>query len=259
MINNHTWVICAYKESEYLPECIESLKKQTVNSNIIMITSTPNDYIEKLAKKNNIPLYINDGKTGIGEDWNYGVSKSETKYVTIAHQDDVYESNYLEEIEKYLKNRDFIIAFTDYREIKNGNVIELTNNLRIKKLLLKPIKLSNKSKLFRRIALAFGCAICCPSVTLNTEIVGKNPYNTDMKCDLDWNTWTELSKEKGNFAYINKELMRHRIHADSETTNLIENNVRMNEDYEMFCKFWIKPIAKILMKKYKKSIATNQI
>ena len=53
--------------------------------------------------------------------------------------------------------------------------------------------------------------------------------------------------------------MHHRIHADSETTNLIENNVRMNEDYEMFCKFWIKPIAKILMKKYTKSIATNQI
>lgn len=43
---NHTFVICAYKESKYLEECIESLEKQIVKSNIIMCTSTPNDYIK---------------------------------------------------------------------------------------------------------------------------------------------------------------------------------------------------------------------
>ena len=50
-LNNHTFAICAYKESQYLEECIQSLKKQTVKSNIIMCTSTPNDYIKDLAKK----------------------------------------------------------------------------------------------------------------------------------------------------------------------------------------------------------------
>ena len=37
---NHTFVICAYKESKYLEECIKSLINQTVKSNIIMTTST---------------------------------------------------------------------------------------------------------------------------------------------------------------------------------------------------------------------------
>ena len=38
----HTFAICAYKKSRYLENCILSLKKQTVTSNIIMVTSTPN-------------------------------------------------------------------------------------------------------------------------------------------------------------------------------------------------------------------------
>ena len=45
----HTFVICAYKESEFLEECILSLKKQTVRSNIFIATSTPNKYIDDIA------------------------------------------------------------------------------------------------------------------------------------------------------------------------------------------------------------------
>ena len=48
---DHTFVVCAYKESPYLEECINSLEKQKVKSNIIISTSTPNRYIEEIAKK----------------------------------------------------------------------------------------------------------------------------------------------------------------------------------------------------------------
>ena len=137
---NHTFVICAYKESKYLEECIESLEKQIVKSNIIMCTSTPNDYIKNMAQKYNIPLYINEGESGIGQDWNFGVSKTTTDYVTVAHQDDIYNENYLKEIVKELNNgKNFVIAFGNYEEIKNGKVIPLTNNLKIKKILQRPL------------------------------------------------------------------------------------------------------------------------
>ena len=123
---DHTFVICAYKESKYLEECVESLEKQTVKSNIIIITSTPNNYIKNIAEKHNIPLYINKGEKGIGQDWNFGVSNTKTKYVTIAHQDDIYSENYLEEIINRLeKDSEFIIAFGNYKEIKNGQKILL--------------------------------------------------------------------------------------------------------------------------------------
>ena len=49
--DKHTFVICAYKESSYLEECIVSLEKQTVKSNILMVTSTPNAFISGMAEK----------------------------------------------------------------------------------------------------------------------------------------------------------------------------------------------------------------
>ena len=48
-MNDHTFAICAYKESPYLEECIKSLKNQTIKSNILIATSTPNDYIKGIA------------------------------------------------------------------------------------------------------------------------------------------------------------------------------------------------------------------
>lgn len=65
-MNEHTFAVCAYKESPYLEECIESLKGQSVRSNILIATSTPNEYIKNIAEKNNIPYFINEGGG-----WNY--------------------------------------------------------------------------------------------------------------------------------------------------------------------------------------------
>ena len=87
--DKHTFVICAYKESLFLEECIRSLKRQTVLGKIIMVTSTPNEFIDKMAEKYAIPLFVNEGPGGITQDWNFGYSCADTPYVTIAHQDDV--------------------------------------------------------------------------------------------------------------------------------------------------------------------------
>ena len=131
--------------------------------------------------------------------------------------------------------------------------------MKIKKILLFPLKIFKKSKFIRRRSLSLGNSICCPSVTINKKITGENPYITDMKCDLDWDTWDKLSKYKGRFLYINKELMAHRIHEESETSNLIENNIRLEEDFLMLQRYWPKPIAKFIMKFYGKAIETNKM
>ena len=47
---DHTFAVCAYKESPYLESCIKSLISQTVKSNIIVCTSTPCEFIENMAR-----------------------------------------------------------------------------------------------------------------------------------------------------------------------------------------------------------------
>ena len=97
---NHTFALCAYKKSDYLEECIKSLINQTKKSEILIATSTPNEFIYGLAEKYSIPVFVNGGVAGIAGDWNFGYSKATTEYVTIAHQDDVYEPDYAEKIIK---------------------------------------------------------------------------------------------------------------------------------------------------------------
>ena len=47
----HTFVVLAYKESLFLEDCIKSVLNQTVKTNVKIATSTPNDFIDGLAKK----------------------------------------------------------------------------------------------------------------------------------------------------------------------------------------------------------------
>lgn len=58
---NHTFAICAYGESPFLEECIQSCIGQTERTNILLATSTPNAYIKNLGGKYGIPVYVNRG------------------------------------------------------------------------------------------------------------------------------------------------------------------------------------------------------
>ena len=115
--DKHTFVICAYKESAFLEECIESLEEQTVTSTIIMVTSTPCDYISNMAQKHGIELYVNDGETGISADWNFGISMAKTQYVTVAHQDDVYRRNYTVECMQWRMTEDRLYFLRTMRSL----------------------------------------------------------------------------------------------------------------------------------------------
>ncbi|MFQ8901882.1 MAG: glycosyltransferase [Lachnospira eligens] len=97
--------MCAYKESPYLEECIQSLMNQTVKSDILIATATPSKYIDDIAAKYNLKVYVNHGEHGITQDWNFAYSKAETDYVTIAHQDDKYNPSYVENLMAYTKMR----------------------------------------------------------------------------------------------------------------------------------------------------------
>ena len=141
-MNDHTFAICAYKESPYLEECILSLKNQTIKSKIIMATSTPNEWINDLADKYQIPLYINKGEGGIAQDWNFAYRQTDTGLVTIAHQDDIYEPTYLNDVMNCAKNaRRPVLIFTDYGEMRNGNKVRKSTLLTVKRLMLLPLRI----------------------------------------------------------------------------------------------------------------------
>lgn len=260
---DHTFAVCAYKESAYLEKCIRSLLKQRVKSNIIIATSTPSKYVEDIARKYNLEMFVNDAQPDIASDWNYGISKAKTPLVTVAHQDDIYDIDYLEQVLKAInKMKNPILAHTAYYEIRDGKKVYSNKLLRIKKLMLLPQipSFTWNSKFLRRRILAFGCAICCPSVTYVKDRFPEEPFQVGCKADLDWQAWEKYSKLKGAFCYVNKPVMGHRVHEESETSNVIgDGQGRTTEDYEMYRKFWPKWIADILIKFYAKGQDSNTL
>lgn len=260
--NKHTFAVCAYKESPYLEECIQSVQNQTVQSKVIMTTSTPNEYIGKISEKYNVPIYINEGEKGITQDWNFAYKMAETELVTIAHQDDVYLPNYAEQIlDLNEKAKKPLILFTDYAELRNGKVVSNNRLLKVKRILLFPLRIPLfwNSKFVRRRVLSLGCPICCPAVTLVKDNLPDQIFQAGFRSDEDWEAWEMLSKRKGAFAYARTIGMYHRIHEESETSVILEDNARTKEDYIMFKKFWPEFIARILAKTYSASEKSNKL
>lgn len=260
--NNHTFAICAYKESPYLEACIQSLLNQSVKTKVIVVTSTDCAYIKDLAEKYDLTYYVNPGKSGITQDWNYAYQCANTELVTIAHQDDLYEKEYAETILNALSHaKRPLIAFTGYGELRNGEAVYDNKLLKIKKLMLAPLKWKTmqNSIFVRRRILSLGCPICCPAVTFVKMNLPKKVFQAGFRSDEDWEAWEKISRLKGAFVYTAKPLVLHRIHDGSETSAIIGDTGRAGEDYQMFCKFWPKPIAKVITRFYSASEKSNEL
>jgi glycosyltransferase involved in cell wall biosynthesis len=257
---NHTFVVCAYKESPYLEECINSLVSQTVKSNIEIYTSTPNEYIDTIAAKYHVPVYVNESsETGIQNDWNYAYNHATTDYVTVAHQDDVYDKDYVKYFLHYSrKYSDWTIFFTDYTPIKHGISGKRDANSIIRRLLRMPVKNKNKAdKEWRKKSiLCLGNSIVCPLVTYNKKNVGDTVFTSQYGFNLDWDTFLKLAQQKGRFLYVDRVLGHYRVHDGATSKDFIENHNREIEDISMFEKFWPKWVVRIIMVFYKLAYKT---
>ena len=256
----HTFVICAYKEQPYLDECVKSLKNQTLKSKIIISTSTPNDFIKGVAKKYSVDLAINTKTKGHINDFCFAYDQAYTKYVTLCHQDDVYYPDFAEKmVNKMEKAKNPIIGFSNYNERRNGKTKKHNMLLILKRIINFPISIFKKSKKVRLFTLSVGNAICAPSVTYNKEKVKRPIDESELKSNIDWDTWINLAKKDGEFIYITKALLEHRIHEGSTTTSVINNNIKNEEDFMMFSRFWPKGIARFLTRLYSGSEKSNDL
>jgi len=258
--NDHTFVICAYQESPFLEDCIRSVLAQTVQTHILIETSTPCAYIAGMAEKYHIPMVINSGKSGCASDWNYGYEQAKTELVTITHQDDIYEPRFAAETINYLNRADHpILAHTDYYEIRGAKKVSRNSVLTIKRILnhrMRQQKNWNSSSIKIR-SLALGNRISCPTVTLVRSGCGSNPYDLTYQCSCDYKTWSNLSRKEGSFVYVPMILMGHQIYEESHTSIYLKENVRQKEDMEIISSYWPHAVGKVIYFFYSLSQRSN--
>lgn len=293
-----TLSILAYKKSRYLERCIHSVLSMNgvEQATVVLATSTPNEWIQRMGKKYHLPIYVNDGSiegvgkeqkvadqpggnekqrlekkgSGIGADFQFGIDVAKTPLVTVVHQDDIYGKNYLVEMlghinEEMEKGHTTLIAFCDYYELKEKREsafrIETSNrNLVIKRLMNAFFKVpwGSTSIWWRRRILSMGCSICCPSVMFHKKELLMDVFQAGFGANVDWEAWEKLSRKKGAFIYVDQCLMLHRIYRESTTSQCIQNQSRNEEDYNIFCRFWPTPVARLLTKLYKYGEKNNE-
>jgi hypothetical protein len=226
-------------------------------------TSTPSPYLEKIAADYGLNLQINPIRLDIATDWNFVMEAAESQFVTIAHQDDIYDTEYLGVMSRIAaKYAELILAFSDYREHTDAQARPRNTNLKIKRrLCIRAFgeRESISSVKDKRRLLNLGNPICCPSVMINRAAVPGFRFCKSWKTNLDWDAWLRLADESGAYVYSDQKLVSKRVHAGSETSATIANRTRQYEDHQMFERFWPKPIATLIAAVYSAGYISNNV
>ncbi len=252
----HVFAIPAYGDSPYLERCIRSLKAQSQPSPILLCTSTPSPYLERMAERYGLSYLVRQGESGIREDWNFAYEQANAELVTLAHQDDLYHREYTACLLKAARRYpDMTVFTTDYCIIKDGALITGDAMLWIKRLLRAPLRLPGLGacRLGKRLPLLLGNSICCPATTYRKTRIGEPLVQSRLQFALDWDTLLRLAEEKGRFVCEERPLLCYRVHGGATTKACIEDHRRQREEQELFERLWPRPLAGLIMRVYSRA------
>jgi glycosyltransferase involved in cell wall biosynthesis len=251
---DHAFVVMAYGDSPFLPGCLASLAAQTEPSRIVVTTSTPSPYIEQGAVAASARLIVNPRKAGIAADWNFALNATQARYVTLAHQDDLYFPPFLKRSLELLAETDgAAVSFTGYVEVdEDGFRVRSRTSLikhTLERMTLGGRTVPGAARL--RAFLSFGNPLPCSSVTLDRSRLTGFAFSGDFRSNLDWDAWLRLMGEGAVFVRTGERLIGRRHNQLTATTALTREGVRKAEDLMIFRRLWPRPIAEILALAYK--------
>ena len=251
----HTFVISAWKESPYIEETLKSLLAQEYPSEVIVATSSPCDFLRNLCAKYQVKYVVNpDAYMAESQiNWSFAYAQARTKYVTLAHQDDIYLPGYSREmVAAAERHPDVLMAFSRCANWKDGRRSDFHPLLLVKDLLLLPyyFKHAIYSRKMRLLCLSFGNPVCCPTIMMNKELIGAFSYDPEIPVNFDWDACLRLSRREGAFLFRPRVLMLRRVHSASGTTITYGDGRRQKDDLAFFRRFWPRPVAAVLARIY---------
>lgn len=253
---SHGFVVPAYGDSPFLADCLRSLRDQTIEANITVTTSTPSPFIDRVAQAFAAPVFVNTAGGHISADWNFALTATTARYVTLAHQDDVYRPTFLQRSARLLSQSPAaVLCFTGYQEIDDHGAPKSTKVSRVTHL-LEWATLGSATAISPRRMRAFlslGDPLPCSSVTFDRARLPDFAFSPDYKCDLDWDAWVRLLEDRRHFVRAPERLVARRHNPLTETSRSIRDGVRQREDLQMFRRLWPSPVAEMIAFAYRAS------
>jgi hypothetical protein len=253
---DHSFVVVAFGASPFLAGCVRSLKEQTRPDRILITTSTPCPEIDAVARDNGLSVLVNVERRGIASDWNFALSVAGTRYVTLAHQDDVYAPSFLPEtLTLFSEHPEGALCFTGYRQIDDAGV-PCNSRISRAKHLIERFTIGRRRAargLPLRLFLSFGNPLPCSSVTFDRSQLKDFAFSGDWASNLDWEAWWRLHRQGKVFLHTPGRLVGRRHNQLTETSRLIRDGRRQQEDAAMFAKIWPRPFDRAIGSLYASS------
>jgi hypothetical protein len=242
----HAFVVPAYGESPFLAGCLASLRAQTVAAPILVATSTPCAFIDQTASTFEVESRINPARENIAADWNFALAATAARYVTLAHQDDVYAPDFSAKcLSLFAREPAGSLCFTGYQEIDDLGAPKSSKISKVKHL-IEAATIGRREVLKGRRMLAylsFGNPLPCSSVTFDRAKLPAFRFCADYRSNLDWEAWWRLAQAGETFLHVPERLVGRRHNALTATSSLIADGARRVEDLQMFRRAWPRPVA----------------
>lgn len=209
-------IIPVYNGSNYLAESIESALGQTYkNIEVIVVNDGSNDDTEKIALSYGDKIrYFYKKNGGVSSALNYGIKQMSGELFSWLSHDDLYYSNKVKEQVQTIidmKNDKSIIMSTSELIDEKGNLISF--HKKYKK------KIYNGNQMFKTLfngTSINGCSLLIPKEAL----VRAGYFDETLKYIQDWKMWVMLALDDYSFIYIDKPLVRMRIHSNQQTIRI---------------------------------------
>lgn len=230
-----TIIMTSYNYDQYIDAAIDSVISQTHKDWELIIVDDGsqdnslniiNEYVEKHPGKIKLFTHPGNANKGIKASYELGFSKSTGEFAAFLESDDLWEPECLEKKTSALKEfTDASLAFSGLRLLpeKNVKIKRHDNYLKYsryvgKKCLNGPADLS-KMILFRNPVISFS------NIVIRSEILDDLSLIKEHEIWSDWQMVVHAA-HKGNFIYIDEDLLYWRLHDKSE------NFEYMNVDFE---------------------------
>jgi hypothetical protein len=250
----HEFVVPAHQDSPYLADCLKSLRQQTEPARILLATSTPSGHIVSTGRSFGLDTKINPLRSGIAADWNFALRSSKARFVTLAHQDDVYDPTFLQRtLALFNTHPAGALCFTGYAQIDDKGR-RVTSKISLAKHTLERLILGSREAIYpkrMRAFLSFGNPLPCSSVTFDREKLADFTFKDRYQSNLDWEAWLTLCAQGIMFLRVPARLVGRRHNGLTATSRLIQQGRRQAEDRDMFRKLWPEPVASAIALLYR--------
>ncbi len=208
-----TIIIPCYNYAHYLPECVESIRKQSYkNIEFFVVNDGSTDNTEEVCKKLGVKFYtkINGG---LASARNHGIKKAKGKYIMCLDADDILP---LDSIKDHMSLAgDKVISQLGMLEFGDRNNLYFPSGATL-------------NSLFQ------GNSIYCNSVFPRQEFFDVGGYDESEIMRLgyeDWEFWVRLMANGCKLKSMEKVGLYYRIHGASMTKTTVKGNQHRLHEY----------------------------